>query len=69
MSFLFPKKQQVTQPTAMPVQDDINARRAADRQRDLTSRRSGRSSTILSRPSGGEAGTRAYNNTMLGSAG
>lgn len=68
MSFLFPKKQQVTQPTAMPVQEDVNARRAADRQRDLTMRRSGRASTVLSR-SGGEAGTRAYGNSLLGSAG
>ena len=69
MSFLFGKKQQVTQPAAMPVQEDINARRAADRQRDLTMRRSGRASTVLSRPTGGEAGTRAYGNSLLGSAG
>jgi len=54
----------------MPDQNDPNIRQAEERKRREIAGRSGRSSTMLSRGAGGgEAGTRSYGNSLLGSAG
>lgn len=53
----------------MPVPDDKDALAAAERQRRAIAGRGGRRSTIMSRPSGGEAGTAAFKNSLLGQAG
>lgn len=55
----------------MPDQNDPNIRQAEERKRREIAGRSGRSSTMLSRGAGGggEAGTRSYSNSLLGSAG
>lgn len=70
MSFLFGGKKQQPEPVArMPVPEDADARMAAERQRRSIANRSGRSSTILSRQRGAEAGTSSYGNSLLGQAG
>jgi hypothetical protein len=74
MGFLFGqnnKSATVTAPTPvtrMPVLSDMNREAAATTRRKLSSR-SGRSSTILTRRTGNEAGTTAYANSLLGQAG
>lgn len=68
MSGLFGSKPKAPDPVRMPVADDAAAKAAAERQRLAMQTRGGRSSTILSRQSGG-AGTGAYGNSLLGQAG
>ena len=53
----------------MPDTNDPVIRQSEERKRREIAARSGRSSTMLSRSSGGEAGTRSYSNSLLGSAG
>lgn len=63
----------------MPDQNDPNIRQAEERKRREIAGRSGRSSTMLTRGGGsvprgsgggvGDAGTRSYSNSLLGSAG
>lgn len=53
----------------MPDANDPVIRQSEERKRREIAARSGRSSTMLSRSSGGEAGTRSYSNSLLGSAG
>jgi hypothetical protein len=60
--------QRAPKPIRMPDMADPALKAAADRNRRLAMSRSGRASTILSRRSG-EAGTVAYGNRTLGSAG
>ncbi|RUU80006.1 hypothetical protein [Mesorhizobium sp. M7A.F.Ca.MR.362.00.0.0] len=70
MGFLFPKKPEPEAAKAMPVPDDASSRAADARQKQLIASRTGRASTVLSRPTGGgEAGTSSYGNSLLGSAG
>jgi hypothetical protein len=71
MSFLFGKKETKPEPTPlMPVPEDKASQLAAERQRKAIAGRQGRQSTMLSaRSSGGEAGTSAYGNSLLGQAG
>lgn len=68
MSALFGSKPKAPDQVRMPVQDDAEARAAAERQRRSIFARNGRSSTVMSRGGGGEAGTRAYGNSLLGQA-
>lgn len=75
MSFLFggggqssAPTQAVSAPARMPTPNSAVARNAASRERNRIFSRSGRSSTILSRR-GGEPGTAAYSNSLLGQAG
>ena len=68
MSFLFPKKPQPTPVSRMPTSDDELSRLASARQRQTSLMRGGRSSTILSRRNGTEAGVSSYANTALGAA-
>lgn len=53
----------------MPDANDPVIRQSEERKRREIAARSGRSSTMLSRGAGGEAGTRSYSNSLLGSAG
>jgi len=53
----------------MPDQNDPVIKQSEERKRREIAARSGRSSTMLSRSGGGEAGTRSYSNSLLGSAG
>lgn len=69
MSSLFGGKQKASDPTPMPVEDDAAAKAADLRQRQQIAARSGRASTMLSRQSGGNAGTTSYSNSLLGQAG
>lgn len=69
MGFLFPKKPKPEDPVRMPVPDDTASLAAADRQKRAIATRSGRASTVLTRKTGGEAGTTSYGNSLLGSAG
>lgn len=69
MSGLFGKTPKVSDPTPMPVPDDAAAKAADLRQRQQIAARSGRASTMLSRQSGGSAGTQSYSNSLLGQAG
>lgn len=72
MSGLFGGKTPDPTPVArMPVPDDAAAQAAKARQQQQIATRSGRASTVLSRPTGGgrEAGTSSYGNSLLGSAG
>lgn len=69
MGFLFPKTPKAEAPVRMPVPDDTASVAAADRQKRAIAARSGRASTVMSRRSGGEAGTTSYSNSLLGSAG
>lgn len=71
MSGLFGKAPKPEAPVRMPVEDDAASAAAAQRQKQLIAARSGRASTVMSRraPSGGEAGTSSYSNSLLGSAG
>lgn len=70
MSNLFGKTPDPTPATPMPVPDDAAAKAAKARQQQQIASRSGRASTVLSRPSGGgEAGTSSYSNSLLGQAG
>ncbi|TGV15818.1 hypothetical protein EN816_00780 [Mesorhizobium sp. M8A.F.Ca.ET.173.01.1.1] len=72
MSFLFGKPSTPKpEPTpVMPVPDDAAAKAADQRQKQMIASRTGRASTVLSRPAGGrEAGTASYGNSLLGSAG
>lgn len=55
-------------PVRMPVANDIADRNAAARERRNIGERSGRSSTIMTRPNGATAGTTAYTNSLLGQA-
>jgi len=68
MNALFGKKPVAPEPVRMPVQDDAESRAAAERQKRAIGSRQGRTSTVLTRSSGGEAGTRAYGNSLLGQA-
>lgn len=71
MGFLFSKAPKPADPTPMPVPDDAAAQAAKARQQQQIASRSGRASTVLSRPANGgrEAGTSSYSNSLLGSAG
>lgn len=69
MSGLFGSKPKPEDPTPMPVPDDAAAQAAKARQQQQIASRSGRASTVLSRPARGEAGTSSYANSLLGSAG
>lgn len=71
MSGLFGKTPAPEPATPMPVPDDAAAQAAKARQQQQIASRSGRASTVLSRPAGGrgEAGTSSYANSLLGSAG
>lgn len=73
MSGLFGKKPEVKapEPVRMPVPDDEESKAAGRRQQEAIRRRSGRTSTILSRNGArtSEAGTSAYGNSLLGQAG
>ena len=68
MSALFGKKPEQPKVARMPVEDDAESKAAAERQRRAIATRGGRSSTILSRSSGG-AGTQAFTGSLLGNAG
>lgn len=68
MSFLF-NKPKPEPAVRMPVPDDASAQAAAARQKQAIASRTGRASTVLSRRTGGDAGTSSYSNTLLGSAG
>jgi hypothetical protein len=72
MSFIFGQKQQQTATPApvarMPVPGEKDRLAAMETRRRMLSRR-GRSSTILTNGSRGEAGTTAYGNSLLGQAG
>lgn len=70
MSGLFGKAPDPAPAVRMPVPDDAAAQAAKARQQQQIASRSGRASTVLSRPTGGsEAGTSSYGNSLLGSAG
>jgi hypothetical protein len=69
MSGLFGSKPRSPDPVRMPTQEDAVSRDAAARQRAAIGASSGRTSTIMTRPSGAEAGTRSYGNSLLGQAG
>lgn len=69
MSALFGKKPEKPEAVRMPVDDDADVKTAEERQRKAIASRGGRTSTILSRPSGVDAGTAAYRNSLLGQAG
>jgi hypothetical protein len=70
MGFLFPKTPKPEAAVRMPVPDDKSSLAAEDRQRRMIAGRSGRASTVLSRPTGGGSpGTASYGNSLLGSAG
>ncbi|MBZ9807687.1 hypothetical protein [Mesorhizobium sp. ESP-6-2] len=70
MGFLFPKAPKPAEAARMPTPEDTSVVAAEDRQRRQIAQRSGRASTVLSRPSGGaSAGTTSYGNSLLGSAG
>lgn len=71
MSGLFGKTPKAADPVRMPVEDDASAIAEQQRQKQAIAARSGRASTVMSRraPSGGEAGTSSYSNSLLGSAG
>lgn len=69
MSGLFGKAPKPSDPTPMPVPDDAAAKAADLRQRQQIAARSGRASTMLSRRTGGDAGTSSYGNSLLGQAG
>ena len=62
-------KPKPAEPVRMPVPDDTASLAAADRQKRQIAQRTGRASTVLSRRTGGEAGTSSYGNSLLGSAG
>lgn len=67
MGKLFGSTPKVSAPVKMPDENDPAIREAAaTRQRQIAAR-SGRTSTILSRPS--SPGTGAYQNSLLGQAG
>lgn len=66
MANLFGSKPKAPEPVRMPVDNDAETKAAEERQRRAIATRGGRSSTILSRPSGG---TSAYGNSLLGQAG
>lgn len=68
MNALFGKKPAPPEPVRMPVQDDAEARAAAERQKRAIGVRQGRTSTVMSRGTKGEAGTGAYGNSLLGQA-
>lgn len=68
MSKLFGSKPEQPKVARMPVPDDAASRDAALRQRQAIANRSGRRSTIMTR-GGGEAGTTAFKNSLLGQAG
>lgn len=69
MGSLFSKpKMPDPKPTPMPDPEGPDVRAEEERRRRAIAARSGRSSTILSRGSGGEAGTRSYSNSLLGQA-
>lgn len=69
MSALFGKKPQPEPAVRMPVPDDTAALAAQQRQKQQIATRTGRASTVLSRRTGGDAGTSSYGNSLLGSAG
>lgn len=53
----------------MPDMQDPVVKQSESRKRREIAARSGRQSTMLSRNAGGDAGTRSYANSLLGSAG
>lgn len=55
-------------PTRMPASNDAVVRASRERQRRNIMGRRGRSSTILTRDTGGSGGTQSYTNSLLGSA-
>lgn len=55
-------------PVAMPDPEGQAAREEAERRRREIANRGGRASTVMSR-GGGEGGTGAYRNSLLGQAG
>lgn len=70
MGALFGGKPKAPTPVRMPDANDPAIRQQEERKRREIMARSGRSSTMLSRNAGGgEAGTRSYSNSLLGSAG
>lgn len=68
MGALFGDKPEKPKPVRMPVAGDVAERNAAARERRNIGERSGRSSTIMTRPTGATAGTTAYTNSLLGQA-
>jgi len=70
MGFLFGNQQQQRPApvTRMPSTGDAEVRAAAQRERRSVLGRSGRSSTVLTRPADGTS-TQSYTNSLLGSAG
>lgn len=69
MSALFGEKPKPAPVVRMPVPEDKESQMAAERKRREIAGRQGRRSTMLSRPSSGEPGTRSYGNSLLGQAG
>lgn len=63
------KKPEPPKAIAMPDATSPVVRAAEDQRRRQIMARSGRQSTILSRPDSGGAGTGAYKNSLLGQAG
>lgn len=53
----------------MPDPEGSEAQAAAEAKRRQIAARSSRANTVLSRSAGGEGGTRAYGNSLLGQAG
>ncbi|AVX04229.1 hypothetical protein MXMO3_01703 [Maritalea myrionectae] len=60
--------QRKVEPKRMPDRNDPRHIAIERRKRQEISNRSGRSSTILSRPMQGAPGTQSYSNTLLGEA-
>lgn len=68
MGNLFKDDVEKPKPVRMPVANDVAERNAASRERRNIGERSGRSSTIMTRPNAAPAGTAAYQNSLLGQA-
>ncbi len=69
MGALFGSKPKPPEVVRMPLPEDPEARMAAERKRREIASRGGRASTVMSRQSGGDAGTSSYGNSLLGQAG
>lgn len=69
MGALFGKKPTPEPAVRMPVPDDAAALAAQQRQKQQIAQRTGRASTVMTRRTGGDAGTSSYGNSLLGSAG
>jgi hypothetical protein len=68
MGALFGPKMKKEEPVKMPDPQGVEAQAAAEARRRQIASRSSRASTVMSR-SGGEGGTGAYKNSLLGQAG